>query len=127
MSEQSQHRPLLPEDAVLALFEACSNAGRWGPDDELGTLNHITPAKRLEAFTWARRGVVVSLGKDLVMHSLGGERPQAYHVMTYLSQTPISAQDLLVLMPHGFQMTHFDAVAHSYFDGRIYNGRRSAD
>ena len=30
---------------LAALFAACSNAGRWGPDDELGTLNLITPAR----------------------------------------------------------------------------------
>ena len=26
------------------IFEAVKNWGRWGPDDELGTLNYITPA-----------------------------------------------------------------------------------
>ena len=30
---------------LAALFAACSNAGRWGPDDELGTLNLITPPR----------------------------------------------------------------------------------
>ena len=34
---------------LAALFAACSNAGRWGPDDELGTLNLITPATRRRA------------------------------------------------------------------------------
>src|SRR5207247_2586602 len=29
-------------------------------------------------------------------------------------------------VPHGFEMTHLDAVTHSYFEGRVYNGR-SAD
>ena len=28
-----------------AMFEAVKNWGRWGPDDELGTLNYITPEK----------------------------------------------------------------------------------
>ena len=28
------------------IFEAVKNWGRWGPDDELGTLNYITPDMR---------------------------------------------------------------------------------
>ena len=33
---------LVPDiDTVRALAERYSNWGRWGPDDELGTLNHI--------------------------------------------------------------------------------------
>ena len=30
-------------DVFQALFDRCSNWGRWGPDDERGTLNLITP------------------------------------------------------------------------------------
>jgi hypothetical protein len=38
-----------------------SNWGRWGKDDEMGTLNLITPAKRKEAAALAREGFTVSL------------------------------------------------------------------
>ena len=38
-----------------------SNWGRWGKDDELGTLNLITPAKRKAAAALVREGVTVSL------------------------------------------------------------------
>ena len=31
------------------IFESVKNWGRWGPDDQLGTLNYITPAKVREA------------------------------------------------------------------------------
>lgn len=42
--------PRVPsEDEVLGYFATLSNWGRWGPDDELGTLNYVTPAKRLAA------------------------------------------------------------------------------
>ena len=44
-----------------ALAEQVSNWGRWGPDDELGTLNLITPAKRRAAAALVREGVTVSL------------------------------------------------------------------
>ena len=37
------------EDVVLRWFDQLSNWERWGPDDRLGTLNHVTPAKRVAA------------------------------------------------------------------------------
>jgi len=42
-----------------------SNWSRWGKDDQLGTLNLITPEKRREAVALVRAGVSVSLARDL--------------------------------------------------------------
>jgi kynurenine formamidase len=47
--------------------------------------------------------------------------------MTYGGHEPISAQDALLVVPHGFEVTHMDALAHTYHDRRVYNGRRAAD
>ena len=45
--------PAIPtEEQVLGWFDSLSNWGRWGDDDELGTLNLITDAKRKEAAGW---------------------------------------------------------------------------
>lgn len=52
--------------------EDVRNWGRWGPDDELGTLNFITTDKVTEAAGLVRQGKVISLGGDF---SAGG--PQA--------------------------------------------------
>ena len=41
-----------------------SNWGRWGKDDELGTLNLITPAKRKEAVALVKDGISISLASD---------------------------------------------------------------
>ena len=55
---------------LAALFAACSNAGRWGPDDELGTLNLITPATRRRAARLVTEGLSVSMASDLsVQHT----------------------------------------------------------
>src|SRR6476659_10128278 len=58
-----------PETVTRAQFEAwvkeISNWGRWGKDDELGTLNLITPEKRKAAAAQVRDGVSVSLALDL--------------------------------------------------------------
>ena len=53
-------------DAELeAMFRRCSNAGKWGVTDELGTLNYITPAKRVAAAALVKTGEVVSVARDL--------------------------------------------------------------
>src|SRR5579872_7430622 len=41
-----------------------SNWGRWGKDDQLGTVNLITPAKRLAAVALVKEGYTVSLSSD---------------------------------------------------------------
>src|SRR5262249_44227025 len=41
-----------------------SNWGRWGKDDEKGTLNLVTPAKRKQAAALVKEGVSVSLARD---------------------------------------------------------------
>jgi len=49
--------PIPTEEDVLGWMTTLSNWGRWGPEDELGTLNLITPEKRVQAgrlgFHWA--------------------------------------------------------------------------
>ena len=49
---------------------------RWGPDDQLGSANLITPAKRLQAASLVETGETISLGHDLA-DGLGsdGNRP----------------------------------------------------
>ena len=39
--------PIPTEEDVLGWMTTLSNWGRWGPEDELGTLNLITPEKRV--------------------------------------------------------------------------------
>jgi kynurenine formamidase len=113
----------MTEAEVLALFDHCSNWGRWGTDDELGTLNLITQEKRLAALARVRNGRCVSIGRDLVTRGSRHTPPSAVHLMTYAGHEPTGAQDALLLVPHGFEVTHMDALAHAYFDGTVYNGR----
>ncbi len=40
------------------------NWGKWGPDDQLGTLNYITPAKIVEAAQLVKQGKSISLALD---------------------------------------------------------------
>ena len=47
-------------------MEELSNWGRWGADDELGSANLITPAKRMEAAALVTEGISISLAHDVV-------------------------------------------------------------
>jgi kynurenine formamidase len=117
----------MTEEEVLELFSTCSNQARWGADDERGTLNYITQEKRLAAFASVREGVTIPLAHPLVTRGSRQTPPSAVHVLTYSGYEPHSALELLSLSPHGFEMTHLDAVCHMFFEGRAYNGRRAAD
>lgn len=116
----------LTPDARAQAREAvrrCSNAGRWGVDDELGTLNLITPDGRRRAASLVVEGVSVSLGADVdtVQRALN-PRP-AWHVMHLQQALPYTVHDSVHLTVHGVG-THLDAVGHVYVDGVGYNGRR---
>src|SRR6188768_3069121 len=51
-------RPEVTPAQVQRWMTELSNWGRWGKDDQLGTLNLITPQKRQQAQALAKRGVV---------------------------------------------------------------------
>ena len=50
--------------AIEEASRKLSNWGRWGKDDELGTLNLVTAAKRKQAAALVKDGVSVSLSAD---------------------------------------------------------------
>lgn len=53
--------PPLTIDQVNRWETELSNWGKWGPDDERGSLNFVTPKKTVDALRLAKDGVVVSL------------------------------------------------------------------
>ena len=55
------------------LFDSLKNWGRWGDDDEIGALNHLTPAHRAAAAALVSDGVTVSLAHDLPTRPTRGE------------------------------------------------------
>src|SRR5262245_59347222 len=59
-------RPMPTQD-VFGYFNTLSNWGRWGDDDELGTLNHITDDVRLAAARAVRHGRSVSCAWDVAV------------------------------------------------------------
>ena len=50
---------------VKDFMDSLSNWRRWGKDDQLGCLNHITPEKRVSAAALVREGITVSAAAPL--------------------------------------------------------------
>jgi len=55
----------MSEEALRRIALQVRNWGKWGPDDELGTLNYITPACITAAARLVTRGKVFALGIPL--------------------------------------------------------------
>jgi hypothetical protein len=83
-----------------------SNWGRWGKDDQIGTLNLITPAKRREAAALVRDGVSVSLAADADTEK-AVDNPAPYE-FTMLGL----GTDRIGVAYHGIAHTHLDAWNH---------------
>src|ERR1700740_372024 len=63
-AQQATSHPLVTQAEYDRWQTELSNWGRWGKDDELGTLNLITPAKRKQAATLVKEGFSVSMAGD---------------------------------------------------------------
>ena len=66
---------------VLAYLHERRNWGRWGQDDQVGTLNLITQEKRVKAAALVRTGRSVSLSRDFPKQPGGGNTYPAQHWM----------------------------------------------
>ena len=110
-------------ERVEAYFKELNNWGRWGHDDQRGTVNLITPAKQTAALTLARKGRTVSLARNI------GPQPVLMYHATFPSKRERVdvVLDRFDLVYHGFTITHIDALCHVAWDGELYNGRPFAD
>lgn len=117
--------------AFHEIAKRVNNWGRWGEDDERGTLNLITDDVVREAARAVRGGLRVPLALELrqdgVQTGLIPGRVNPLHAMTQINQelfgpgTVATSDDVVTL---GLQAgTHWDALTHVSHSGRIYNGR----
>jgi kynurenine formamidase len=110
------------------------NWGRWGPDDELGTANLITPEAVMRGARAIRRGRVVSLGASF--DSAGPAIPSVvgrFNPQHYMTATPLDGEEQAVkrgvvrylddhvVMPLQCG-TQWDGLSHVYYDDLMYNG-----
>jgi len=129
-------RAVLDANTVREWGELYSNWGRWSDDDERGTLNFITPGCILNACAQPRSGRVVSCALPFdqkgPQSGVGGRHNPIHTMLADAGDALAGAQDHL---PGGFRYaddaismplqcgTQWDALAHVYYDGQMYNGR----
>jgi hypothetical protein len=115
--------------------ERLKNWGKWGEDDQAGTVNYITPEMIRGAAALVTDGKVISLSIDY-----GETGPQSGHLRRFnpmsfmmrdgddayaraLAGTPQgigAADDILIMAAQG--ATHWDALGHMFFDSKMWNG-----
>jgi kynurenine formamidase len=136
-------RELPSEDTVLSWFDDLSNWDRWGSDDRLGTLNLITPSKRVAAAREVQMGIAVSCAWDIEMNRMDGFRmppqrwmarvPLGWDVRDTESAAARSkdgsmntASESISIVYHGLAITHIDALSHVHWRGQMYGGKASS-
>ncbi|MFF8355264.1 cyclase family protein [Streptomyces chartreusis] len=118
-------------DAFHEIAKRVNNWGRWGADDEIGTLNLITDDVVREAAACVRTGrrvpLALPLKEDGVQTGMIPGRINPLHTMVQINQElfgpgTVACSDDAVTM--GLQAaTHWDALTHVSHSGRLYNGR----
>lgn len=110
------------------LFESLKTWGKWGPDDERGCLNYVTPAVTAAAAALVSSGRTVSLALPLDT-AAGPDNPKPVaHYMTMNSDFDLGsgslrvACDYLGIEFHGDAHSHIDALCHVMYEGSMYNG-----
>ncbi|MCH9009199.1 MAG: cyclase family protein [Chloroflexi bacterium] len=122
------------QDEVLSYFDKLSNWGRWGEEDELGTLNFLSPAKTKRAVSLVEDGMTISCARTISWESAPDVSSTPIHYMVESGEgwasgekvTNRAAQgstDFFGLVFHGFTITHIDSLAHFFWEGKMYNGR----
>ena len=124
--------PVIPtEQEVLGYFEKLSNWGRWGADDELGTLNLVTPECRRRAAALVQEGESVSCSWDITTWRVPGEMfdPPERHMHAPGPTEPNPNRRMggclerVSLTFHGWTLTHLDSLCHVFWDAGMYNGK----
>jgi kynurenine formamidase len=121
--------------AIAEASEKLSNWGRWGKDDQIGTLNHVTPQDIVHAAQLIRAGKVFALGIPLDRNGpqtgLFGGRWNPIHTMLATGTDAVAGRqdevpgvryaDDAINMPVQ-SATHWDSLGHIFYEEKMYNG-----
>lgn len=114
--------------------ERCKNWNRWGPDDEIGTLNYVRPEDIVAAARLIRKGRVFSLALNFdrngPQRGLWGNRFNPVHTMLATGTDAVAGNqdagglryaDDMISMPLQCG-TQWDALGHIFYGDRMWNG-----
>jgi kynurenine formamidase len=123
---------------LRTVAENCKNWGRWGPDDEIGTLNFVTPEDVVGAAGLIRKGKNFSLGlnfdREGPQSGLWGNRFNPIHLMLATGTDAVAGRqdagglryaDDMVSLPLQCA-TQWDALGHIFYDDKMWNGYDAA-
>ena len=99
------------------LFQQVKNWGRWGAEDQLGSVNLITAAKRKQALSLAKTGQTVSLVHNPLTEKADDNTSPFEHTMN-----PGFTTDTYRVAYHGYSHSHMDALCHILYKDQTYNG-----
>lgn len=131
-------RDTLTIDDLHASAERNKQWGRWGPDDEIGTLNNVTPEMIAQASKLIRKGKAFGLAMPFDSngpHKSGphSRRFNPIHVMLRsgvdccapnFKPMGVYGSDDMVTMPLQ-AATQWDALAHIFYYDKMWNGYES--
>src|ERR1700710_1457216 len=121
--------------AIDEASKKLSNWGRWGADDQIGTLNNVTPEDVINAGRLIKRGRIFSLAlslKEPIQSGLFGGRWNPIHTKLATGTDPavghhdnpfpyLRYADDAINMPCQAS-TQWDALCHIFMDDKMYNG-----
>ncbi len=138
------NRPAVTPALLEEYCKRFRNWDRWGKDDEIGTLNFITPAVVKRAAGLVRQGKIIScaLNFDTSGPQTGAfGRVNPLHSMVATGTDHVAGRQKLAgfdTLPYGWgfaddQITMFlqcgtqwDGLGHIFHDGKMYGGRDAA-
>ncbi len=123
---------------INAAAERLKNWGRWGADDEIGTLNNISPQDIVNAARLIRKGKVFSLALNFdssgPQNGQWGGRFNPIHTMLATGTDAISGRQESIGLRYADDMvtmplqcgTQWDALGHIFFGEKMWNGYEKA-
>ena len=135
MTGMSSDYAIPTTEELDALYESLKNWGRWGDDDQRGTLNYLTDERRAAAAGLVLTGQSMSLSHDLATDPMPEHpHPVQHHMLASgdaLDSNGIpgyeAARDHLSFDIHGLWTTHVDALSHMFVRGEMFGGRPASD
>ncbi len=114
-------------DEIIGYFSSLTNWGRWGSEDQRGTLNLLTGETVRRATALVTSGNRVSLARTIRPGARGEPNPPLHFMISSGDGVPPhgfgGATDWVGLASHGHSVTHLDAPSHIFWDGKTYNGQ----
>eukprot|EP01114_Cavostelium_apophysatum_P001105 TRINITY_DN1094_c0_g1_i1.p1 TRINITY_DN1094_c0_g1~~TRINITY_DN1094_c0_g1_i1.p1 ORF type:complete len:321 (+),score=61.97 TRINITY_DN1094_c0_g1_i1:331-1293(+) len=127
------------EAEIVSLIDELSNWGRWGNEDQKGTINLITPKIRLRGVKTVQDGLPVSCARSIEFFSHSADttvQSTRYMLETgegrdddddrcnAVNSKRRAAKESISMVFHGFTISHLDSFSHFSWKGRMYNGHK---